>query len=183
MKCNDFLTKAYNWYLKKTNPIKYAQKIGVSLGNRCRLNGSPEWGSEPWLIQLGDHTEISFDCAFITHDGSTWVFREEQRYNKVIRFGRITIGNNCFIGAKSTILPGVTIGDNSIVGAGSLVTKNIPAGEVWGGVPAKYIGKTIEFAEKCLRETPQYDEERFKIDRRKEIERVLNTDFNKENNK
>lgn len=52
-----------------------------------------------------------------------------------------------------------------------------------GGVPAKYIGKTIEFAEKCLRETPQYDEERFKIDRRKEIERVLNTDFNKENNK
>ena len=133
MTCNGLFTRAYKWYLKKTNPIKYAQKIGVSLGKQCRLNGSPEWGSEPWLIQLGDHTEISFDCAFITHDGSTWVFREEQRYSKVLRFGKIVIGNNCFIGARSTILPGVVIGDDCIVGAGSLVTKNIPAGEIWGG--------------------------------------------------
>ena len=129
----NLFSRIYNWYLKKTDPIKYAQKIGVSLGEHCRLNGSPEWGSEPWLIRLGNHTEISFDCAFITHDGSTWVFREEQRYSKVLRFGKIVIGNNCFIGARSTILPGVVIGDNCIIGAGSLVTKNIPAGEIWGG--------------------------------------------------
>lgn len=166
----------YNFYLKKSNPIKYAQKIGVHMGERCRLNGSPDWGSEPWLIQIGNHTEISFDCAFITHDGSTWVFREKKRYNKVLRFGKIVIGNNCFIGARSTILHGITIGDNSIVGAGSLVTKSIPSGEVLGGgVPAKFLGSTIDFAEKCLRESPEYNEEDFKLNRRNEIERILNS--------
>lgn len=51
----------------------------------------------------------------------------------MLRYGKIIIGNNCFIGARSTILPGVTIGDNSIIGAESLVTKDIPAGEIWGG--------------------------------------------------
>lgn len=61
------------------------------------------------------------------------MFREEPRYSKVLRYGKIIIGNNCFIGARSTILPGVTIGDNSIIGAESLVTKDIPAGEIWGG--------------------------------------------------
>ena len=127
------IRRIYIFYLKKSNPIKYAKKIGVCMGERCRLNGSPDWGSEPWLIQIGEHTEISFDCAFITHDGATWVFREEQRYNKVLRFGKIVIGDNCFIGARSTILPGITIGDNSIIGAGSLVTKSIPSGEIWGG--------------------------------------------------
>lgn len=146
------------------------------MGERCRLNGSPDWGSEPWLIQIGEHTEISFDCAFITHDGATWVFREEQRYNKVLRFGKIVIGDNCFIGARSTILPGITIGDNSIIGAGSLVTKSIPSGEIWGGVPAKYIGKTADFAEKCLKESLQYDEEKFRTNRRKEIQRMLGVD-------
>ena len=178
----NLFSRIYNWYLKKTDPIKYAQKIGVSLGEHCRLNGSPEWGSEPWLIRLGNHTEISFDCAFITHDGSTWVFREEQRYSKVLRFGKIVIGNNCFIGARSTILPGFVIGDNCIIGAGSLVTKNIPAGEIWGGVPAHYIGTTADFAEKCLKETPLYDERQLKINRRQEIEMFLNTDCGEEKN-
>lgn len=40
----NLFSRIYNWYLKKTDPIKYAQKIGVSLGEHCRLNGSPEWG-------------------------------------------------------------------------------------------------------------------------------------------
>lgn len=43
------------------------------------------------------------------------------------------MGDNCFIGFGATILPNVKIGDNSIIAAGSMVTKNVPAGEVWGG--------------------------------------------------
>lgn len=45
------------------------------------------------------------------------------------------------IGAGSTILPGLTIGENAIVGAGSVVTKDIPAGELWLGNPARFIRK------------------------------------------
>jgi len=53
----------------------------------------------------------------------------------------VSIGNNVFIGAHSTILKGVSIGDNSIIGACSVVTKNIPENEIWAGNPAKFIKK------------------------------------------
>lgn len=127
------IKKCLDWYLRRKNPIKFARRIGVTVGEDCRLIGSPNWGSEPWIISLGNHTEISSGCTFITHDGSTWTFREQERYKRVVRFGEIRVGDNCFVGANSTILPGVHIGDNCIIGACSLVTKNVPNGEVWGG--------------------------------------------------
>lgn len=161
-----------DFYDKKRNPIKYAKRIGVKIGNNCKLNGSPNWGSEPYLISLGDHTEVSFDCAFITHDGATWGFRNQERYKGVIRFGRIRVGDNVFIGARSVILPGVTIGDNSIIAAGAVVNKSIPANEIWRGVPAKYIMKVNDYAEKCLKESPPYNEDDMRSNRRDEILRV-----------
>lgn len=49
----------------------------------------------------------------------------------------ITIGANVWIGAHVTILPGVSIGDRAVIGAGAVVTRSVPAGETWGGVPAR----------------------------------------------
>lgn len=51
----------------------------------------------------------------------------------------VSIGNNCWIGQNSVILPGVTIGDNCVIGAGSIVTKSIPDGCIAVGNPAKVI--------------------------------------------
>lgn len=62
-----------------------------------------------------------------------------------LRQGTITIGNNVFVGAESTILYDVTIGDNVIIGAGSLVNKDIPSGSVAAGVPCKVIGKFEDY--------------------------------------
>lgn len=53
----------------------------------------------------------------------------------------IVIGENVWIGANATVVPGVTIGDNAIIAAGAVVTKDIPANTVAGGVPAKVIKK------------------------------------------
>ncbi len=166
------LRKCMNFYLQKTSPIKYARKIGVSIGDNCKLNGSPDWGSEPWLISLGNHSEVSFDCAFVTHDGATWVFRQEERYKDIIKFGRIKIGDDCFIGARSTILPGVTIGNRSIVATGAVVTKSIPSGEVWGGVPARFIMTVDEYAAKCLKNTPKYDSVRLQTHKKDETLKI-----------
>lgn len=146
--------------------IERARKLGVSIGENCRLISNPSWDSEPWLISLGNHVEISCNATFITHDGATWVFRNEDKYKDVIRYGKIVIKDNCFIGAHSTILPGVTIGPNSIIGACSLVRKDVEPNSVYAGIPARRICSLEEYAEKCLRETPNYNKEAYFADKK-----------------
>ncbi|MEI2635664.1 MAG: acyltransferase [Methylotenera sp.] len=65
------------------------------------------------------------------------------------KFGNVIVGNYCWIGANVLINPGVTVGDNAVIGANSVVTKDVPAAEIWGGVPARFIRKKlgIEFIE------------------------------------
>jgi len=53
--------------------------------------------------------------------------------------GEVILGHSCCIGSHSTIMPGVTVGEGAIVAAHSFVNRNVPAKEVWGGVPAKKI--------------------------------------------
>ena len=56
----------------------------------------------------------------------------------------VVIDDYAFIGADSIILKGVHIGEKSIVGAGSVVSKDIPAGEIWAGNPARFIKRIKE---------------------------------------
>lgn len=118
---------------KRQDYIKYARSLGVKVGDNCRFVENPSWGSEPYLISIGNHVLISGRVTFLNHDGATWVFRNKGPYKDTFKFGTIKIGNNCFIGFGSTILPNVSIGDNCIIAAGSIVTRNVPNGEVWGG--------------------------------------------------
>ncbi len=52
----------------------------------------------------------------------------------------ITIGRDVWLGANTVVLAGVTIGDGAIIAAGAVVTRDVPAGAIVGGVPAKVIG-------------------------------------------
>ena len=54
-----------------------------------------------------------------------------------------SIGDGCWLGANSIILPGVSVGNDAVVGAGSVVTHSIPNGEVWAGNPAHKIRSGI----------------------------------------
>jgi len=89
---------------------------GVTIGDRCMIHcaGSPV--NAP--TKIGDNVIVS--SGSIVH-GST-------------------IGDNCFIGEGSQLLDGVKMGANSMVAAGSFVGagKEIPAGQLWSGMPAKY---------------------------------------------
>ena len=101
--------------------------------------------NEPHLITIGLGTTVAGNVEFVTHDNSI---------SKVLPdtsdlFGKITIGRNCFIGARSVIMYGVTIADNVIVAAGSVVVKSIPEGNVIvAGNPARVISTWDRFAEK-----------------------------------
>ncbi len=120
--------------------LKEAVNNGLRLGKNVSFGGTCNFGSEPYLIEIGDNTTVSFDVAFVTHDAATRVIRNLPNGNKeTVIYAPIKIGKNCFIGCRSVILPGVTIGDNSIIGAGSVVNRDIPSNTVAAGVPCKTI--------------------------------------------
>lgn len=122
---------------------KLLEKKGVKVGKDCEIYRQVEFGSEPYLITLGDKVRITNGVKFCTHDGGLWVLRNLGLDNKADIIGKIQIGNNVHIGWNSIIMPGVTIGNNCIIGCGAVVTKNIPDNSVAVGVPAKVI-RTIE---------------------------------------
>jgi acetyltransferase-like isoleucine patch superfamily enzyme len=149
------------------------RKAGLTIADDCRLTDVPDFGSEPYLITIGRHVGISSDVAFITHDGGTYVFREQERYRRVIKYGRIQILDNCIIGQRAIILPGVTIGPNSVVAAGSVVTKSVPAGVLVAGNPAKPVLSTQQYAEWSLGTTPVYDLDEYRRDKKACLLKVL----------
>lgn len=87
-------------------------------------------------VAFGDNVFIAPNCCFTTAEHA---IDPEMRKSGVEIAKPITVGNNVWIGAGSTILAGVEIGDNSVIGAGSVVTKSIPANVVAVGVPCKVL--------------------------------------------
>lgn len=129
------------WFWSKE---RWAKGKGVTVGNGCRI-ATRYFGSEPYLITIGDHVQITDGVRFFTHGGG-WVLRIEQPDFDC--FGKITIGNNVYIGNCALILPGVTIGDNVVVGAGAVVTKSIPNDVLVAGNPAKIVGTFEDYRKK-----------------------------------
>ncbi len=92
-----------------------------------------------FLITIGDDVTMSIRVTVMAHDAST---KKTLGYTKI---GQVHIGNHVFIGANTTILPGVTIGDYAVIGAGSIVTHDVPTRTVVAGVPAKEICSVDEY--------------------------------------
>ncbi len=86
----------------------------------------------PAGIHIGPYTYIAYAAYILTHDRTRGLYRHTR------------IGQNCFIGSHSIILPGVQVGNNSIVGAGSVVTSDVPPRSMVAGNPAKIIRSGIE---------------------------------------
>ena len=137
---------------------KYLQKCGVNIedyGSVGYLDPSAYFDPAAYhLITIGHNVTISKEVMMLTHDFSIWNgLITIDRNNETNRFKflkPITIGNNCFIGARTFILPGTTIGDNCIIGAASVIKGNIPSGTVWCGNPAKQIMTTEDFAKRHM---------------------------------
>lgn len=92
-------------------------------------------------ITFGDHVFIAPNCCFTTAEHA---IDPEQRKAGLEIAKPITVGNNVWIGAGTTVLAGVTIGDNSVIGAGSVVTKDIPSDVVAVGVPCRVMREITE---------------------------------------
>ena len=129
------------------------RRRGVRIGNNVNLYSCDIDYGHGFLIDIGDNCTITH-TTILTHDAST------KMYLGYAKVGRVSIGNNVFIGQGSIILPGVKIGNDVIIGAGSVVKKDIPDRSVAAGNPAEVIcsiDRYIERNREKLQSAPRYD--------------------------
>jgi maltose O-acetyltransferase len=120
--------------------VKRGLRIGdnVSIGHDVQIDYS-----YAWLIEIGNNCTLATGVILLTHDSSTSSYLDGS-----MRIGRISIGDNVFIGMRSIVLPGATIGNNVIIGAGSVITKDVPDNVVVAGNPARIISTVQEYQQK-----------------------------------
>lgn len=95
-------------------------------------------------IIIGNHVNIGAGCMIMDSNFHSTDWRDRLYRRKDIENHRnapVKIGDVVFIGTRSIICKGVTIGDHAMIAAGSVVVSDVPANEVWGGNPAKFIKK------------------------------------------
>ena len=112
-------------YLMRIWKMEIGQGTAISMSAKLDL-------TNPQGIHIGTYSVITFGAAILTHDYVNNVNRD------------VRIGDNCFIGAHSIVLPGVTIGDGCIVAAGSVVARNVPAGSLVAGNPARIVEHNVQ---------------------------------------
>lgn len=111
----------------RTNKVKFGN--GTYVNNNCYFDNLE-------IVEIGDKCHIAMEVLFCTV--SHEIGSDKQRGGKVIS-APIKIGNGCWIGARTTILPGVTIRDGCIIAAGSVVNKDCEPNGLYAGIPAQRI--------------------------------------------
>ena len=147
------LVRFYYLFIRQ-NKKAYAKYLGVRMGEDCQILADPKaaFGTEPWLIKLGNHVDVTSGVQFLTHEGGIWCARGiNSELEDKDMFLPITVGNNVLLGSDSLIMPGVHIGDNVIIAARSVVTKDVPDGAVMAGIPAKQISAMDKFMENIMK--------------------------------
>lgn len=133
--------------------VEQGMKVGQ---NFERLNNVLIDDSHAWLIEIGDNVTLAPRVHILAHDAST------KKFLGFTKIGRVTIGNNVFIGAETVVLPGVTIGNNVVIGANSTVTHDIPDNTVAVGSPARVLCSLEAYLDKenkRMEQNPVYGED------------------------
>lgn len=84
-------------------------------------------GANTWLMK---HTHVGHDA---------WIGDNCELAPGVVVGGHVTLGHRVRIGVNACVRPGITIGEGARIGCGAVVVKNVPAGEVWAGNPARQL--------------------------------------------
>ena len=134
-----WLADLRNWLL-----LRHYLRQGLKLGREVRIIGKPDFGSEPYLIEIGDHVMFANHC---------FVGDSDHRYDDpdlpvtwqgFVPRGPVRIGSNAWFGVNCVVTGGVEIGERCVIGANSVVTQDLPPGVIAAGVPAKVL-REIEF--------------------------------------
>ena len=157
MKIINFLRARLRKWINEEIWLEDYINAGLKLGKNVSIQPEVTFDiSHAWLIEIGDNVILAPQVYLLAHDTST------KMKTSYVKIGKIKIGNNCFVGARAFIMPGVEIGACSIVGAGSVVTKSFPERVVIAGNPAKIICSVEEYEQKLekeLQDLPKFGSE------------------------
>ena len=123
--------KGLRVYFHKLRGVKIGKN--VEIGYFCIIDNV-----YPNMVEIEDNVTIAAMSIILAHDNSMYY-----SHGGDVRFGKVVIKKNAFIGVHSVILPGVTIGEGAIVGAMSLVNRDVPPNTIVAGIPARII-RTID---------------------------------------
>lgn len=136
--CGDNVSMGFHTHIELTGSLKLLGQ-GMKIGNNVGLGTHGHYGSGAGFVEIGDNTIIG---NYVSIHPENHIYRNAQipiRLQGVESKGGVKIGQNCWIGAKVTILDGTIIGNNCIVAAGAVVKGIFPDNVIIGGVPAKVI--------------------------------------------
>lgn len=121
------------------NGTYFTPPLSIDCGSQVTLGSNVYANHHLTMMALGG---ITIEAGVMLGPGvSLLTVNHEPKNIRVVKTGQIRIGENAWIGANVSILPGVTIGANAIVGTGAVVTKDVPANTVVAGVPAKVLSQ------------------------------------------
>jgi maltose O-acetyltransferase len=107
----------------------------ISIGDRTFVNFGAIF-LDPAPITVGADVQIGPNVQLLTPTHELDTERRRAGWEKALP---ITIGDNVWLGGGVIVCPGVTIGENTVVGAGSVVVKDLPAGVLAVGNPARIV--------------------------------------------
>ena len=117
-------------YLKPGIKVKFPWYLTV--GDHCWL-GEDVWIDNLAAVTIGSHVCVS-QGAYLCTGNHDWSSANMKLFRKPI-----TLHDGCWVGARAVIGPGTVVEAGAVATAGSVVTRNIPAGEIWAGNPARYL--------------------------------------------
>lgn len=136
--------------------IRWYSLLGMKIGKNCRISTDITVIGDYSNIELRSNAEINTGCFIIAKDkiiignNSTLAYQTtiltssnpNGPYNQLSLIYKkfsapVIIGDNCWIGARAIILPGIKIGNSSVVAAGAVVIKDVPDFTIVAGVPAE----------------------------------------------
>jgi len=123
-----------------THKVKSENNVRIKIGDNVSI-GNNSFISANSKIEIGNHIIMSSYVFITDHDHGFKNIEKNLEEQPLTEGGYVKIGDNVFLGVKSSILKNVTIGERSVVAANAVVTKNVPAYSIVAGSPARVIKK------------------------------------------